>query len=130
MLFEISEDNRIKVMLIRSQFLPVVPSKLLVYKSFKHEINEKNIYLQHEYEDFDDVAKLIAYRLLSSFCSSLESMIYIFTTDLQNIMSDNFNKLLTADEIKEICIDSFKKTAYKPFGQRTTRYFNKQLNKV
>lgn len=122
MLFKRSEDKRIKVMLIRSQFLPVIPSKRLVYKSFKHEINEEEIYLQHEYEDFDDVAKLIAYRLLSSFCSSLESIIYGLTTDLHENMSDEFDKLLTAEEIKEICWNTFKKMTYKSFGQRTTSF--------
>lgn len=122
MLFKTSEDKRIRVMLIRSQFLPVIASKLIVYKSFKHEINENEIFLQHEYEDYDDVAKLIAYRLLSSFCSSLESMIYAFTTDLQENMSDEFDKLLTTENIKEICLNTFMETAYKPFGKRTTRY--------
>lgn len=122
MLFERSEDKRIKVMLIRSQFLPVIPSKRIVYKSFKHEINEEEIFLQHEYEDFDDVAKLIAFRLLSSFCSSLETIIYSLTTDLHENMSDQFDKLLTAEEIKEICLNTFMKIACKPFGLRMTRY--------
>lgn len=123
MLCKRSEDQRIKVMLIRSQFLPVIPSKRIVYKSFKHEINEQEIFLQHEYEDFDDVAKLIAFRLLSSFCSSLESIIYSLTTDLHENMSDEFDKLLTAEEIKDICRITFMKTACcKPFGHRTTRY--------
>lgn len=123
MLCKRSEDKRIKVMLIRSQFLPVIPSKRIVYKSFKHEINEQEIFLQHEYEDFDDVAKLIAFRLLSSFCSSLESIIYSLTTDLHENMSDAFDELLTAEEIKDICWITFVKTACcKPFGHRTTRY--------
>lgn len=123
MLCKRSEDQRIKVMLIRSQYLPVIPSKRIVYKSFKHEINEQEIFLQHEYEDFDDVAKLIAFRLLSSFCSSLESIIYSLTTDLHENMSDEFDKLLTAEEIKDICRITFMKTACcKPFGHRTTRY--------
>lgn len=130
MLCKRSEDQRIKVMLIRSQFLPVIPSKRIVYKSFKHEINEQEIFLQHEYEDFDDVAKLIAFRLLSSFCSSLESIIYSLTTDLHENMSDEFDKLLTAEEIKDICRITFMKTACcKPFGHRTTRYWSYEYAK-
>lgn len=118
MLFKTSEDKRIRVMLIRSQFLPVIPSKLFVYKSFKHEINEKEMFLQHEYEDFDDVAKLIAFRVLSSFCSSLESMIHVFTIHLREMMSDNFDKLLSAGEIKEMCLDTIVKTTYESFVKR------------
>lgn len=123
MLSEINEDNRLRIILIRSQCLPVVSSKLMVYKNFKHEINEKEIFLQHEYEDFDDVAKLIANRFLSSFCSYLESMIHAFTIDLQKTMIDNFNRLLTAKEIKHICFKTFDEIVCKPFGQKTRRHW-------
>lgn len=116
MLFDMEEDTRIRVILIRSQSLPVVSSKLIVYKNFKHAINEKRIFLQHEYEDFDDLAKLIAYRLFLSFCSSIESMINALTMDLQKIMLDNCDRLMTAEEIEQTCLDIFNETAYKPFG--------------
>lgn len=81
MLCDMEEDTRIRVILIRSESIPVVSSKLFVYKNFKHAINEKKIFLQHEYDDFDDLAKLIAYRLFSLFCSSVESIVNAFTMD-------------------------------------------------
>lgn len=106
------EDNCIKVMLISSDSIPIVSAKLIAYKNFKRVINEKEIYLQHEYEDFDDVAKLIAYNLVSSFCLSLDSVINTFTNDLYKIMFDNYDKPLKATQIRQMCSDVFERTAY------------------
>lgn len=119
------DDNCIKVMLISSDSIPVVSAKLLAYKNFKRVINEKEIYLQHEYEDFDDVAKLIAYNIVSSFCLSLDSVINAFTNDLYKIMFDKYDKPLEAMQIKQMCRDVFKRTAYtaKLFGStKAIRY--------
>lgn len=123
MLFETEEDTRIRVILIRSKSLPVVSAKLIVYKNFKHVINEKGVFLQHEYDGFDDVAKLIAYRVILSFCSSVESLVNAFTADLPKSMADYFNKPLTAKQIRIICSDVLENTGYKPFGSaKSTRY--------
>lgn len=123
MLLEMEEDTRIRVILIRSKSLPVVLSKLIVYKNFKHVINEKGFFLQHEYEEIDDVAKMIAYRVISSFCSSVESLINAFTADLRRSMADYFDKQLTAVKIRKICLEVLEKTGYKPFGStKSTRY--------
>lgn len=54
-------DNFIKVILIMSKFLLIVKVKLIVYKKYKYVINEKKIFLKYEYEEFDDVVKLIVY---------------------------------------------------------------------
>lgn len=134
MLFEMEEDTRIRVILIRSKSLPVVSSKLIVYKSFKHVMTQRDFFLQHEYEEFDDVAKSIAYHVILSFCSSVESLINAFTADLYKSMAVYFDESLKADEIRIKSSDVFEKTGYKPFGSRkSTRYqtansFNKLLN--
>lgn len=44
MLFETEGDTRVRVIRIRSDSLPVVSSKLIVYKNFKHVINEKGFF--------------------------------------------------------------------------------------
>lgn len=122
-MFETEEDTRIRVILIRSKSLPVVSAKLIVYKNFKHVINEKGFFLQHEYDGIDDVAKLIAYRVILSFCSSVESLVNAFTADLPKSMADYFNKALTAKQIRIICSDVLENTGYKPFGSaKSTRY--------
>lgn len=123
-LYQMEEDTSVAVILIRSEFLPVVSSKVLVYKNFKHVITEKKIFLQHEYEEFDDVAKLIAFRILSLFCSSISSVIHAFTIELYGkIMTDDSTKMLTSKQIKEICSGVFQRTGYGPFGsKRRGRY--------
>lgn len=128
MLLEMEEDTRIRVILIRSKSLPVVLSKLIVYKNFKHVINEKGFFLQHEYEEIDDVAKMIAYRVISSFCSSVESLINAFTADLRRSMADYFDKQLTAVKIRKICLEVLEKTGYKPFGStKSTRNWSSEI---
>lgn len=123
MLFETEEDTRIRVILIRSKSLPVVSAKRIVYKNFKQVINEKGIFLQHEYDEIDDVAKLIAYRVILSFCSSVESLVNAFTADLPKSMADYFNESLTAKQIRIICSDVLENTGYKLFGSaKSTRY--------
>lgn len=137
MLFETEEDTRIRVILIRSESLPVVSSKLIVYKNFKHVINEKGFFLQHEYEEFDDVAKLIAYHVISSFCSSVESVINAFTADLRKSMNIHEDIAYGAKYIRYICWNVFQNTGYKPFGStKSTRYqtgnifLNELLNRL
>lgn len=129
MLFETEGDTRVRVIRIRSDSLPVVSTKLIVYKNFKHVINEKGFFLQHEYDEIDDLAKLIAYRVILSFCSSIESLINAFTVDLPKSMADYFDKQLTlhkplrADKIRIICSDVLEKMGYKPFeSAKSTRY--------
>lgn len=112
------EGNCVTVMLISSDSIPVVSAKLVAYKNFKRVINEKEIYLQHEYEDFDNVAKLIAYNIVSSFCLYLDSLIDTFTNDLHKIMFDNYDKQLKRKQVREMCFDVFGKNAkkHKLFG--------------
>lgn len=134
MLFETEGDTRVRVIRIRSDSLPVVSTKLIVYKNFKHVINEKGFFLQHEYDEIDDLAKLIAYRVILSFCSSIESLINAFTVDLPKSMADYFDKQLTlhkplrADKIRIICSDVLEKMGYKPFeSAKSTRNWSSEV---
>lgn len=105
-------DNPIKVILITSKSLPIVEAKLTVYKKYKHVINKKNIFLQHEHEEFDDVAKLIAYQKVMEFCSSVESVINAFSVDLYKIVSDYEGRPLTANKIREMCLKAFNESEH------------------
>lgn len=104
-----NKDHLTRVILIKSKAIRVVDAKLIVYKKYKHVINKRNIFLQHEYEDNDDVAKFIAYQMLSSFCSFLESMIIAFTMDLPQIISDYPVKCFTPENIKQTCLEVFER---------------------
>lgn len=81
--------------------------------------------MQHEYEDFDNVAKLIAYNIVSSFCLYLDSLIHMFTNDLHKIMFDKYDKPLQTEQIGEMCFGVFERTVktHKEFGSaRAMRY--------
>lgn len=104
------EDNPTKVILITSKSLPIVKAKLMVYKKYKHIINERKIFLQHAYEEFDDVAKMVVYHRLMAFCSSVESVINVFSVDLCQNISDYVGKPLTANKIKQMCLKAFNES--------------------
>lgn len=119
------EGDCVKVILISSDFILVVLVKLIVYKNFKCVINEKEIYLQYEYEDFDNVVKLIVYNIVLLFCFYFDLLIYMFINDFYKIMVDNFDKLLKIEEIRKMCFNVFERIVkiYKLFGLvRVFRY--------
>lgn len=104
-----SEDNFTRVILIKGNSLPVVEAKLIVYKKYEHVINKQNIILQHEYEEFDDVAKFIAYKMISLYCTFVESVITAFTMHLPKMISDYLVESLTVGKIKQICLEVFER---------------------
>lgn len=95
--------------MIKSKSLPVVDAKLSVYKKYKHVINKQKIILQHEYEEFDDVAKFIAYQMISLYCTFVESVITAFTMHLPKMISDYPVESLTVGKIKQICLEVFER---------------------
>lgn len=115
--FNVNEDYLTRVILIKSKSLPVVDAKLVVYKKYKHVINRRNIILLHEYEEFDDVAKCIAYQIISSFCTFVESVINAFTMDLHTIISDYPIESLTVEKIKGLCEEVFERIEDKTVGR-------------
>lgn len=104
-----NEDTITRVILIKSKSLPVVDAKLTVYKKYKHLIDKQKIILQHEYEEFDDVAKCIAYQMISLYCTFVESVINAFTMDLPKMISDCPVESLTVGKIKQICLEVFER---------------------
>lgn len=55
--FDFGKENIPRVILIRSKCISVVEAKLEVYRKYKLNINKGDIFLQHEYEEYDEVAK-------------------------------------------------------------------------
>lgn len=107
--FNVDEDDLTRVILIKSKSLPVVDAKLTVYKKYKHLIDKQKIILQHEYEEFDDVAKFIAYRMISLYCTFVESVIIALTVHLPKMISDYPVESLTVGKIKQICLRVFER---------------------
>lgn len=83
----------------------------MVYKKYKHVILKRRIILQHEYEDIDEVAKCIAYQILSSFCCFVESVKKAFMIDLRKLISDYPDKFLHVEKIKRLCLEAFENIA-------------------
>lgn len=121
MLFEIEGDICVRVIRIRSDFLLVVLLKFIVYKNFKYVINEKGFFLQYEYDEIDDLVKLIVYCVILLFCFFVELLINVFIVDFFKSMVDYFDKqlilykLLRVDKIRIICLDVLEKMGYKFF---------------
>lgn len=84
----------------------------MVYKKYKHIISEKKIFLQHEYEEFDEVAKMVAYEHLMTFCTSVESVINAFSVDLYKLITDSKEEPLTIPKIKHLCSTAFDESHY------------------
>lgn len=119
-------DSPAKVILITSKSLPIVKAKLTVYKKYKHVIIEKNIFLQHEHEEVDDVAKLIAYQQVMKFCSSVESVKNTFSVDLYKIVTDSLGKPLTANKITHMCFQAFNESEH-PWDIKHPRSFSREM---
>lgn len=111
-----NDDYLTRVILIKKTYLQKVDEKLIVYEKFKHVINKRNIILKHEDDQFDDVAKSIAYQMLSSFCTFVESVINAFTMDLPKIISDCPVEFLTVEKIKQFCLEVFERIEDKAVG--------------
>lgn len=123
------DDNPTKVILITSKSLPIVKAKLTVYKKYKHVINERKIFLHHEYEEFDDVAKMVAYQKVVAFCSFVESLINSFSVDFYKIITDYVGKSLTAELIEKMCLKAFYEIQDGMHFKRYESRFTGMLNK-
>lgn len=99
----------------------MVDAKLLVYKKYEHIIDKQKIILQHEYEDFDDVAKFIAYQMLSSYCTFVKSAEIALEKDLPSKISDYPAKSLTVKNIKQLCLEVFERIKDTPFGSMESK---------
>lgn len=104
------EDDLTRVILIKSESIPIVDAKLIVYRTYKHFINKRKVFLRHVLEDIDEIAKLSAYERLSSFCVLTETLINSLTIDLQKGISEYKNDSLTAETIAKQCYELFSRT--------------------
>uniref|UniRef100_A0A8W8NLM9 Uncharacterized protein n=1 Tax=Magallana gigas TaxID=29159 RepID=A0A8W8NLM9_MAGGI len=124
-LFYSNEENIARIILIRSDSIPVIEAKLAVYRNYKHLIIQRNIWLQHEYEEFDEVAKLIAYERLSSICVSIELLINVFTIGLSRINSEPIGKQSTTEDIKTVCNKTFNIAKDEAVGLVNCNFYQK-----
>lgn len=84
----------------------------MVYKKYKHVINKRTIFLQHEYEDYDDVAKVVVCQQLMSFCTFIESVQNSFTVDLYNMITNCIDTPLTSKVIGTLCLKALNESSF------------------
>lgn len=100
--------NILKVILVHSRSLRVVETKLQVYKEYEMMFCSDFLHVQHEYEDFDDIAKKSAIAKVSSFQQtilSLERRIPIKEFDeLVSAAAEDFFSQLN---VRNICYNEF-----------------------
>lgn len=102
------EDDLTKIILISSKDISIVQAKLIVLKKYKYGIIEKNIFLQHVFDEFDEVAKLVASQRLSSFSTFVKLVLRCFTTDLYEIITEYKDEMFTPEKIKQLCLKVFE----------------------
>lgn len=88
----------------------------MVYEKYKHTINAEKMFLQHEYEEFDNVAKLIASQHLMSFCTYIESIANAFTVGFYQIVTAHVDRPLEGKDIKKMCLKAFKENRQLELG--------------
>lgn len=86
----------------------VIDAKLKVYRRYQHYIEASNIILHHTYDELDELAKLYAYRRVSSYCKLLRSFVDVFPTEhINEKIANSINELLTRENIRKICREVF-----------------------
>lgn len=100
-----------KVIIVHSKSLRVVETKLRVYKEYEKLFRSKTLHLQHEYEDFDEIAKKSAYAKVSFFQKNIPSLVEgISSTELAEIVSKAAEPFSWSQlKIREICCNELIK---------------------
>lgn len=94
--------------MIEAKSMGVIDAKLKVYRKYQQYIEATDIILHHVYEELDELAKLSAYRRVSSYCNYLRSFVDIFPTEHINAkIGRSIDELLTPENIRDICCEVF-----------------------
>lgn len=98
-------DNAIpKVLLIHSNSMQVADARLKVYETFKSYIEPEEIFLHHEYEEIDDIARWIACQKIESTCAFVKSkMESLSKIHLVSVIDVALNDSLTIENIRDLC---------------------------
>lgn len=79
---------------------------MIVYGKCKDYVDRLDIYLQHIYEDFDEIAKLSAYKKISFYINFVRGMIYsFFTYNLKRVINKSMDRVLTRANIRRVCFE-------------------------
>lgn len=91
------------MILIKSECIPVIEAKLSAYHKFKPHIDSEDIFILHEFEEFDEIAKLSAQKKITWLYEELENLSGKIPHDLEEIINKAEGKSLTKENIRDIC---------------------------
>lgn len=80
----------------------VIEAKLKIYREYKTAIDSSNIFLQHEYDDVEEISKLSAHNKLTWLCDAVK----IFRnnlTYLNMLLEKTTDSVLNEDDLEELC---------------------------
>lgn len=80
----------------------VIEAKLKIYREYKTAIDSSNIFLQHEYDDVEEISKLSAHNKLTWLCGAVKT----FRTNLNylsKILKKTTDSVLNEDDLEELC---------------------------
>lgn len=95
-------------MLVFSESLGMIDAKMSVYRKYKDHIDANDIFLLHAYENYDEIAKSIAFKKLSSYSSVVGELKDTFSKEsLERVINRAIAISLTRDHITRLCYEVY-----------------------
>lgn len=105
--FQRKNQNLVKVILIKGGFHSVLQAKKKAYQKYKQFFNFERFHLQHESEEYTEVAKLSAHQKVVSYKQFVESVRdSIPLENIEKIVKEAVNRALSKESITELCFDA------------------------
>lgn len=101
-----NQQDQVRVILIHSKSLRVIEAKLKVYRKYKSVIDSGNIFLQHVYDDYEDISKLCVHNKLNWLCGVVKTLRNNLDC-LNTILKTDMDIVLTEENILKPCEKEF-----------------------
>lgn len=121
-----NQEHQVKVILIHSKSVRVIEAKLNVYKEYKTVIDSGKIYLQHVYDDFEEISKLSEHNKMT-WLGSVVKILRNNLDRLNSILVKDMDRILTEENILKPCQKAFGLSDYFYLPEIATLGENKQL---
>lgn len=117
----------------------MIDAKLHVYNEFRNIIEKSEIYLHHEFEDYEEIAKMSARNKIAGFGSMVKTLSKsIPIENLDSIINEAADRALTQENVRQLCfgvdikddgksIGTVKSSSYVCFSTFTVRRLKKYL---
>lgn len=112
--------------MIHSKSVRVIEAKLKVYREYKTVIDSGKIYLQHVYDDFEEISKLSEHNKMT-WLGSVVKILRNNLDCLNSILVKDTDRILTEENILKPCQKAFALSDYFYLPEIATLGENKQL---